>query len=70
MKERMDLLLKFNQKFQKCRQNLEALHLVHGNSVERQKDKEEMKLLLKGKAICVLGLRFKLTLSKFVKGFS
>ena len=46
MKERTDLLLKLNQKLQKCRQNLEALHLAHGNSVERQKGKEEMELLL------------------------
>ena len=41
----MGLLLKLNQKLQKCRQNLEALHLAHGNSVERQKGKEEMELL-------------------------
>ena len=42
MKERMDLILKVNLKLQTCKQSLEAIHMVHGNSVERQRMKEEM----------------------------
>ena len=38
--ECMDLILKVNLKLQKCKQNLQAFHLVHGNSVERQHSKE------------------------------
>ena len=46
MKERMDLILKVNLKLQTCKQSLEAIHLVHGNSVERQRMKEEMEVRL------------------------
>ena len=46
MKERMDLILKVNLKLQTCKQSLETIHLVHGNSVERQRMKEEMKVRL------------------------
>ena len=42
MKERMDIILKVNLKLQTCQQSLQAIHLVHGNSVERQRMKEEM----------------------------
>ena len=42
MKERMDLILKVNLKLQTCKQSLEAIHMVHGNSDERQRMKEEM----------------------------
>ena len=42
MKERMDLILKVNMKLQKCKQSLYSLHLVHRNSVERQRGKEEV----------------------------
>ena len=42
MKERMDIILKVNLRLQTCKQSLEAIHLVHGNSVERQRMKEEM----------------------------
>ena len=42
MKERMDLILKVNLKLQTCKQSLHSLHMVHGNSVERQRMKEEM----------------------------
>ena len=42
MKKRMDLILKVNMKLQTCKQSLYSLHLVHGNSVERQRGKEEM----------------------------
>ena len=38
----MDLILRVNLKLQKCKQSLQALHMVHGNSLERQKAKEEM----------------------------
>ena len=41
-KRRMDLILKVNRKLQTCQQSLQAIHLVHGNSVERQRMKEEM----------------------------
>ena len=46
MKERMDLILKVNLKLQTCKQSLEAIHLVHSNSVERQRMKEEMEVRL------------------------
>ena len=46
MKERMDLILKVNLKLQTCQQSLQAIHLVHGNSVERQRMKEEMEARL------------------------
>ena len=42
MKERMDIILKVNLKLQTCKQSLYSLHLVHGNSNERQRMKEEM----------------------------
>ena len=42
MKERMDLILKVNLKLQTCKQSLYSLHLVHGNSLERQSMKEDM----------------------------
>ena len=46
MKEQMDLILKVNLKLQTCKQSLEATHLVHGNSIERQRMKEmEVRLL-------------------------
>ena len=46
MKERMDIILKVNLKLQSCKQMLYSLHLVHGNSVQRQRMKEEMELRL------------------------
>ena len=46
MKERMDLILKVNLKLQTCKQSLYSLHLVHGNSDERQKMTEEMEARL------------------------
>ena len=42
MKERMDIILKVNLKLQTCQQMLQSIHLVHGNSNERQRMKEEM----------------------------
>ena len=47
MKERMDIILKVNLKLQTCKQSLYSLHLVHGNSNERQRMKEEMELRLR-----------------------
>ena len=41
-KRRMDLILKVNCKFKTCKQSLQAIHMVHGNSLERQRMKEEM----------------------------
>ena len=46
MKERMDIILKVNLKLQSCKQMLYSLHLVHGNSNERQRMKEEMEARL------------------------
>ena len=46
MKERMDLILKVNMKLRTCKQSLYSLHLVHGNSDERQRMKEEMEARL------------------------
>ena len=46
MKERMDLILKVNMKLQTCKQSLYSIHLVHGNSNERQRMKEEMEARL------------------------
>ena len=46
MKERMDLILKVNLKLQTCKQSLEAIHMVHGNSNERPRMKEEMEARL------------------------
>ena len=42
MKESMDIILMVNLKLQTCKQSLQAIHMVHGNSVERQRMKEEM----------------------------
>ena len=65
MKERMDLILKVNMKLQTCKQSLHSLHMVHGNSVERQRMKEEME-----KRLSDLGL-FQSILNKtiFISGF-
>ena len=38
----MDLILKVIQKLQWCRGTLVRVHEVYGNSVERQRAKEEM----------------------------
>ena len=46
MKERMDIILKVNLKLQSCKQMLQSIHLVHGNSVQRQRMKEEMEARL------------------------
>ena len=46
MKERMDIILKVNLKLQSCKQMLYSIHLVHGNSNERQRMKEEMEARL------------------------
>ena len=46
-KRRMDLILKVNRKLQTCKQSLEALHMVHGNSLERQRMKEGMESRLR-----------------------
>ena len=46
MKERMDIILKVNLKLQSCKQMLYSLHLVHGNSVQHQRMKEEMEARL------------------------
>ena len=46
MKERMDIILKVNLKLQSCKQMLYSLQLVHGNSVQRQRMKEEMEARL------------------------
>ena len=46
MKERMDIILKVNLKLQSCKQMLYSLYLVHGNSVQRQRMKEEMEARL------------------------
>ena len=45
-KRRMDLILKVNLKLQKCKQSLQAIHMVHGNSLERQRMKEEIEARL------------------------
>ena len=42
MKERMDLILKVIKKLQTCRGTLVRVHEVYGNSVTRQRAKEEM----------------------------
>ena len=42
MKQRMDLILKVIKKLQWCRGTLVRVHEVYGNSVERQRAKEEM----------------------------
>ena len=42
MKSRMDLILKVLQKLQQCRGTLVRANEQHGNSVERQRAKEEM----------------------------
>ena len=42
MKERMDLILKVIKKLQTCRGTLVRVNEVYGNSVERQRAKEEM----------------------------
>ena len=42
MKQRMDLILKVIKKLQWCRGMLGQVHEVYGNSVERQRAKEEM----------------------------
>ena len=42
MKSRMDLILKVIQKLQRCRGALVRVNEAYGNSVERQKAKEEM----------------------------
>ena len=47
MKERMDIILKANLKLQTCKQSLYFLHLVHGNSNEQQRMKEEMEARLR-----------------------
>ena len=45
-KRRMDLILKVNLKLQNCKQTLQAIHMVHSNSLERQRTKEEMETQL------------------------
>ena len=47
MKDRMDIILKVNLKLQTCKQSLYSIHLVHGNSNEQQRMKEEMKARLR-----------------------
>ena len=42
MKQRMDLILKVIKKLQWCRGTLVRVNKLHGNSVERQRAKEEM----------------------------
>ena len=42
MKQRMDLILKVIKKLQWCRGTLVRVNELHGNSVERQRAKEEM----------------------------
>ena len=42
MKKRMDLILKVMKKLQTCRGTLVQVNEVYGNSVERQRAKEEM----------------------------
>ena len=42
MKKRMDLILKVIKKLQTCRGMLVQVNEVYGNSVERQRAKEEM----------------------------
>ena len=42
IKERMVLILRVNLKLQKCKQSLQALHMLHGNSLERQRGEEEL----------------------------
>ena len=42
MKERMDLILKVIKKLQTCRGTLVRVNEVYGNSVTRQRAKEEM----------------------------
>ena len=42
MKQRMDLILKVIKKLQWCRGTLVRVHKVYGNSVKRQRAKEEM----------------------------
>ena len=46
MKDRMDIILKVNLKLQTCQQSLQAIYMVHGNSNERQRMKEEMEARL------------------------
>ena len=47
MKERMDIMLKVSLKLQTWKQSLYSIHLVHGNSNERQRMKEEMEARLR-----------------------
>ena len=42
MKQRMDLIFKVIKKLQWCRGTLVRVHELHGNSVERQRAKEEI----------------------------
>ena len=44
LKRRMELIAKVIQKMQSCRGRLVRIDQAHGNSVERQKAKEEMEL--------------------------
>ena len=68
MKERMDLILRVNMKLQKCKQSLQALHLVHGNSVEWQRGKEEMETRLSD--IQIHSLTVSVNFNFFSKGVS
>ena len=47
MKRRMDLILRVIGKLQACRGTLVDVNEQHGNSVERQRAKEEMESRLK-----------------------
>jgi len=46
LKRKMNLILRVILKFQKCRGRLVKIHEEHGNSVERQRAKEEMEVRL------------------------
>ena len=44
LKRRMDLMVKVIQKMQSCRGRLVRIDEAHGNSIERQRAKEEMEM--------------------------
>jgi len=46
LKRKMNLILRVILKFQKCRGHLVRIHEEYGNSVERQRVKEEMEVRL------------------------
>jgi len=46
LKRKMNLILRVILKFQKCRGRLMKIHEEYGNSVERQRTKEEMEVRL------------------------